>query len=305
MQRQLDHADLLVPAGHKLNLAAVDAAFTADFKDKDDAKDKLDRDIKHLAELQDMFYADRRYALLLIFQGMDAAGKDGAIRHVMTGVSPQGVDVSSFKQPSAQELAHDYLWRCAKVLPERGRIGIFNRSYYEELAVVRVHGSLLERERLPPESRESNVWKDRYEDIVGFERHLVRNGTLVLKFFLHLSKEEQQKRLLARIDTPDKNWKMSAADLHERAYWDRYQDAYEELLTHTSTKASPWYIIPADHKWFTRVAVADVIVERLKALGLAYPIVSDEQRLQLVAEREVLADKHNTNLSPLLAVLPS
>jgi PPK2 family polyphosphate:nucleotide phosphotransferase len=305
MQRQLVHADLLVATGHKLNLATFDTAFTADFKDKDDAKDKLDADIERLAELQDMFYADRRYALLLIFQGMDTAGKDGAIRHVMSGVSPQGVDVSSFKQPSVQELAHDYLWRCAKVLPERGRIGIFNRSYYEELAVVRVHGSLLERERLPPESRESNIWNERYEDIVGFERHLVRNGTLVLKFFLHLSKEEQQKRLLARIDTPDKNWKMSAADFHERAYWDRYQDAYEKLLMHTTTEAAPWYIIPADHKWFTRVAVADVIVERLKTLGLAYPIASDEQRSQLIAERKVLSDKHSSTLSPLLAVLPS
>jgi PPK2 family polyphosphate:nucleotide phosphotransferase len=295
----------LVPAGHKIKLAAFDPAFTADFKNKGDAKHKLYGDIKHLAELQDKFYADRRYALLLIFQGMDTAGKDGAIRHVMSGVSPQGVDVSSFKQPSLEELAHDYLWRCARVLPERGRIGIFNRSYYEELAVVRVHGSLLERERLPPESRESNVWKERYEDIVDFERHLVRNGTIVLKFFLHLSKQEQQKRLLARIDTPDKNWKMSAADLHERAYWDRYQTAYEKLLTHTNTEMAPWYIIPADRKWFTRVAVADLIVERLKALGLAYPVVSEEQRSQLIEEHKVLADEHDTNVSPSIEALPS
>ncbi len=216
----------------------------------------------------------------------------------MSGISPQAVDVYPFKQSSAQELSHDYLWRCAKVLPEGGRIGIFNRSYYEELAVVRVHNSILEQERLPAEPAGSRLWKDRYQDIVSFERHLVRNGTLVLKFFLHLSKDEQRKRLLARIDVPEKNWKMSAADLHERMFWDRYQHVYEQLLTHTSTEAAPWYIIPADHKWFTRAAVADVIVARLKALGQSYPSVSEEQRLQLAVERKELEDGSDARHAP-------
>jgi PPK2 family polyphosphate:nucleotide phosphotransferase len=229
--------------------------------------------------------------LLLIFQGMDAAGKDGAIAHVMSGVSPQGVDVYSFKQPTAVELAHDYLWRCARVLPERGRIAIFNRSYYEELAVVRVHESVLEQERLPPEAPGSSIWRDRYEDIVAFERHLHRNGTLILKFFLHLSKDEQKRRLLERIDEPDKNWKFSSADLQERGYWDRYQHVYEKLLTHTTTEAAPWYIVPADHKWFTRAAIGDIIVSRLEALGLAYPALSAEQKARLPIERKQLEDE--------------
>ncbi len=224
---------------------------------------------------------------------MDAAGKDGAIRHVMSGVSPQGVDVYPFKQPSERELSHDYLWRCAKVLPERGRIAIFNRSYYEELTVIRVHESLLERERLPLKPSGSRLWKERYQDIVSFESHLVRNGTLILKFFLHLSKDEQRKRLLERIDTPEKNWKISPADVQERAFWEGYRHAYEDLLTHTSTEHAPWYVIPADRKWFTRAAVADVIVARLKALGLVYPSVTDEQRAQLEAERAKLADGTN------------
>jgi PPK2 family polyphosphate:nucleotide phosphotransferase len=246
--------------------------------------------VKQLSALQDTFYADRRYALLVVFQGMDAAGKDGAIRHVMSGVSPQGVDVYSFKQPSAQELSHDYLWRCTKVLPERGRIAIFNRSYYEELTVVRVHESLLEREGIPGKPSDSTIWKERYEDIVAFERHLLRNGTLILKYFLHLSKDEQRKRLLERFDLPEKNWKISAADVHERRFWDSYQDAYEKLLTHTTTEAAPWYVIPADHKWFTRAAVADIMVARFKALKLAYPALTEDQRSQLAVERRQLAD---------------
>ena len=248
MSKTIDHADLLAPAVHDIRLGDFDPAFTADFKDKHDANEKLCRDIEQLTVLQDTFYADRRYALLIVFQGMDAAGKDGATRHVMSGVSPQGIDVHPFKQHSPQELAHDFLWRCAKVLPERGRIGIFNRSYYEELAIVRVHASLLEREDLPPEPAGSDLWKDRYEDIVAFERHLVRNGTIILKFFSHLSKGEQRKRFLARIDDPDKNWKISASDMHERTFWGRYQKAYEQILTHTSIEETPWYIVPADHK---------------------------------------------------------
>jgi PPK2 family polyphosphate:nucleotide phosphotransferase len=219
---------------------------------------------------------------------MDAAGKDGAIRHVMSGVSPQGVDVYAFKQPSERELAHDYLWRCGKVLPERGRIAIFNRSYYEELAVVRVHESVLAAERLPPEPHGSDLWKTRYDDIVAFERHLIRNGTLIVKFFLHISKDDQRKRLLERIDVPERNWKISAADVRERAFWADYRHAYDHLLTHTSTEAAPWYVIPADHKWFARAAVADVLVTGLEALGLAYPVVSSVQRSELLAEREKL-----------------
>jgi PPK2 family polyphosphate:nucleotide phosphotransferase len=290
---KIDHADLLARPGDEVHLADFDPAFTSDFKGKHDAEEKLGGDLERLSALQDVFYADRRYALLIVFQGMDSAGKDGVIRHVMSGVSPQGVDVYPFKQPSEQELSHDYLWRCAKVLPERGRIAIFNRSYYEELTVVRVHESLLERERLPPEPSGSRLWKERYHDIVSFESHLVRNGTLILKFFLHLSKDEQRKRLLERIDTPEKNWKISPADVHERASWQGYRHAYEDLLTHTSTEHSPWYVIPADRKWFTRAAVADVIVARLKALGLAYPSVTGEQRAQFEVERAKLAGEMN------------
>jgi PPK2 family polyphosphate:nucleotide phosphotransferase len=230
---------------------------------------------------------------------MDAAGKDGAIRHLMSGVSPQGVDVYPFKQPSSQELSHDYLWRCAKVLPERGRIAIFNRSYYEELAVVRVHEALLEHEDLPPHPSGAAVWNDRYEDIVSFERHLIRNGTLIVKFFLHLSKEEQAERFLERIDMPEKNWKFSASDVRERSYWRRYREVYEKLLSHTSTEPAPWYIVPADRKWFTRAAVADVVVARLRALGLTYPGVSAEQRTEMATEREKLVE--DSKLAPLVA----
>ena len=286
----IDHADLLATPGCDIKLAKFDSSFTAAFKHKDDAKGKMRADLKQLSQLQDVLYADQKYALLIIVQGMDAAGKDSAIRHVMSAVSPQGVDVYPFKQPSAQELSHDYLWRCAKVLPERGRIGIFNRSYYEELTIVRVHAGLLERENLPPHPADADVWKDRYQDVVSFERHLARNGTIVLKFFLHVSKEEQGKRFLMRIDTPAKNWKFSAADARERGFWDSYRHAYEKLLTHTSTESAPWYIIPADHKWFTRAAVADVIVTRLKELGLKYPAITAEQQAALTEERERLAD---------------
>jgi PPK2 family polyphosphate:nucleotide phosphotransferase len=289
--KSIDHSNLLVTPGHTIHLADFDPGLTYDFATKRDAEGKLQADIEHLSALQDLFYAQGRYALLIILQGMDTAGKDGVIKHVMSGVNPQGVSVHSFKTPSPEELAHDYLWRCTNVLPERGRIGIFNRSYYEELTVVRVHTSLLEDAQLPPETEVRDVWKERFEDIMAFERHLSRNGTLILKFFLHLSKSEQRTRLLNRIDTPEKNWKMSAADVRERAFWDAYQHAYEKILTHTSTKWAPWYIIPADHKWFTRAAVADVIVARLKALELTYPHVDAEQRGLLLAERKQLAEE--------------
>jgi PPK2 family polyphosphate:nucleotide phosphotransferase len=281
---QLNHADFLVETGRTVNLADFDPASTGDFKKKQHAREKLRRDVTRLAALQDMFFSQEHYALLIIFQGMDGAGKDGAIKHVMTGVNPQGIDVNSFKVPSAVDLTHDYLWRSNQKLPPRGKIGIFNRSYYEELAVVRVHPAVLAREELPPEvTAASTIWNERYEDITAFERHLSRNGTRVLKFFLHLSNEEQRKRLLERVETPAKNWKLSAADVHERTFWDSYQHAYEELLTHTSVEAAPWYVIPADHKWFSRVAVASIIVAELDSLGLNYPQVSEQQRENLVA----------------------
>jgi PPK2 family polyphosphate:nucleotide phosphotransferase len=296
LSKHIDHADLLALPGHDVELARFDPGFTCNFRDKRDAKVKLRADIKQLFALQDTFYADGRYALLIIFQGMDAAGKDGAIKHVMSGVNPQGIDVHSFKQPSAEELAHDYLWRCAKVLPERGRIGIFNRSYYEELGIVRVHPELLESERLPPQRSGDGIWEDRFAEITAFEQHLFRNGTIILKFFLHISKDEQRKRLLRRIDTLQKNWKLSASDVAERTFWDSYQVAYEKMLANTSTASAPWYIIPSDHKWFTRVAVADVIVAQMKALGLTYPQVGEAQRALLVAEREQLVSKSDNTL---------
>jgi len=286
----LDHIELQVKPGLDVGLADFDAGSTGVFHSHHHAKTKLRSDIKRLADLQSIFYASEQYALLIVLQGMDAAGKDGAIKHVMTGVNPQGVDVNSFKVPSTLELEHDYLWRTTKVLPPRGRIGIFNRSYYEELVVTRVHASLLDHEDLPPGSATApDLWQDRFEDINAFERHMSRNGTVIVKLFLHLSRDEQRKRLLARIDTPEKNWKLSAADVHERTFWNNYQRAYEEMLEHTSTEWAPWYIVPADHKWFTRVAVAGIIVAKLESLGLTYPHVSDDQRAHLAALGEQLA----------------
>jgi PPK2 family polyphosphate:nucleotide phosphotransferase len=290
--KSIDHARLLVEPGTRVDLADFDPGSTSGFKTKDDARATLLADIERLSALQEVFYANGSRALLIVFQGMDAAGKDGAIKHVMSGVNPQGVDVLSFKTPTTEELAHDYLWRAAKVLPQRGRIGIFNRSYYEELAVVRVHPELLRGENVPRASG-SHVWKERFEDITAFERHLSRNGTLILKFFLHISNDEQRKRLLARIDRPEKNWKISVADVRERAFWDAYGRAYSELLTYTSTEEAPWYVIPSDRKWFTRAAVANIIVARLKALDLTYPHVSDERRAQLLAERENLVNNRH------------
>jgi len=293
----INHADLLVKPGRIVDLKDFDPRSTGDFKTKHHATAKLHADIKQLSALQEVFYASGQYALLIVLQGTDTAGKDGAIKHVMTGVNPQGVDVHPFKVPSTIELAHDYLWRTTKALPQRGRIGIFNRSYYEELTVVRVHPSVLEDERLPPGSATA-LWKDRYEDINAFERHMTRNGTVILKFFLHLSKEEQRKRLLKRIDTPAKNWKLSASDIREREFWDGYHHAYEEELTHTSTDSAPWYIIPADRKWFARLAIASIVVAKLEALNLTYPVVSDEQRAHLVAVREQLRAQSDHNGKP-------
>jgi len=283
--------ELLVEPGCDVGLANFDPGSTGTFDTQAHAQTKLHKDIKRLAALQDVFSAAGHYALLIVLQGMDSAGKDGIIKHVMTGVNPQGVDVSSFKVPSATELQHDYLWRTTNALPPRGRIGIFNRSYYEEVVVARVHAAVLDREDIPPGSEASpDLWNDRFQDINAFERHMTRNGTVIVKFFLHLSKEEQRKRLLKRIDKPDKNWKLSASDVHERTFWNSYQRAYEELLAHTSTEWAPWYIVPADHKWFTRVAVGDIIVAKLAALGLTYPHVSDDQRAHLAALGEQLAE---------------
>jgi PPK2 family polyphosphate:nucleotide phosphotransferase len=277
----MDHKVFVVPPGNKFILKKNDPAYTALFKNKEDALKKLEGDIYSIARLQDILYAQDQYALLVIFQAMDAAGKDGAIEHVMSGLNPQGCQVFSFKEPSHEELDHDFLWRCMKALPERGRIGIFNRSYYEEMLVVRVHPELVKNERLPTRSGGKEFWKQRYEDINHFERHLVRNGVVVLKFFLNVSKDEQKQRFLERIEIPEKNWKFSIADANERRYWDKYMDAYEDTLRHTSTKWAPWYIIPADHKWFTRVAVADILLKTLTSLDLKYPTVSKERIAEL------------------------
>lgn len=284
----MNRDSLLVPPKRSISLKDYDPADTCGFKNGDDARGKREADILRLRELQDLFYASRARALLVIFQGMDASGKDGAIDHVMSGVNPQGIQVSSFKAPSSEELAHDYLWRHVKVLPERGQIGVFNRSYYEEVVVVRVHPALLERQQLPPSSRHDAIWRERFDDINALERHLVRNGTVIVKFFLHVSKEEQKRRLLDRIDTPAKNWKFSLSDVEERAHWDDYMKAYENLLSHTSSADAPWYIVPADHKWLSRTVVADVLVATLRSLNLQYAVLSDQQQRDLLVARELL-----------------
>jgi len=260
--------------------------------DKDDAKKQaeavLQRNLEELAEAQQLLYADDRYSLLIIFQAMDAAGKDGTIKHVMSGVNPQGCQVFNFKQPSVEELDHNFLWRCMRCLPERGRIGIFNRSYYEEVLVVKVHPELLDRQKLPPGKRKKGFWKARYDDINAFERHLVRNGTVILKFFLHVSKKEQKKRFLERLDRPEKHWKFSARDVAEREFWDDYMQAYEDALGATSTSWAPWYIVPADDKWVTRAAVADIITSTIREMDLRYPEISPEERQALMEARRQL-----------------
>jgi PPK2 family polyphosphate:nucleotide phosphotransferase len=257
-----------VRSSHLVDLKSIDAASTDGFVDKQAAVKTLERDIVELASAQDVLSAASTCALLIIFQGMDSAGKDGAIKHVMSGVNTQGVHVWSFKQPSAEELRHDYLWRCAKVMPERGRIGIFNRSYYEDVLVTRVHPELLGGAAPKSRAGREEFWQRRYEDINAYERYLARNGTHIVKFFLHISKGEQRERLLARLEDPKKRWKFSLTDVQQRAYWDQYQLAYEKMLSRTSTSWAPWHVIPSDHKWFTRVAVADVVVGTIKSLKL-------------------------------------
>lgn len=283
---------LLVPPDKKITLAQdYDPAFTAGFKGKKEAGQKLAENAERLAEYQDILYAQDTYALLILFQAMDAAGKDGAVKHVMSGVNPQGCQVFSFKSPSTEELDHDYLWRCMKCLPERGRIGIFNRSYYEEVLVVRVHPEFLSAQKIPPSARE-NIWQNRFEQINAFEKYLVENGIIVLKFFLNVSKEEQKQRFLDRINQPEKNWKFSPADVRERGFWNDYQAAYEECLNHTSTEWAPWFVIPADAKWFTRLAVSEIIIHTLKRLNLRYPQISEERRRELLEIRKLLESEN-------------
>jgi len=280
--------------GKKFSLKDFDPADTAglskDFK-KEESEPLLQRSTQQLAELQDKLYAQDRWSLLLIFQAMDAAGKDGTIKHVMSGVNPQGCQVFSFKTPSTEELNHGYLWRTSSAMPARGKIGIFNRSYYEEVLVVRVHPEVLEGEHLPNECLNKDIWKERFEDISAFERYATRNGTAIRKFFLNVSKEEQKRRFLSRLDEPQKNWKFSAADVRERGFWDNYQKNYEDMIRHTATKNAPWIVVPADNKWFARMVVSSVIVDALEEMKLSYPEVSDEKRRALAAARRELEGK--------------
>ena len=260
-------------------------------KDKSEAKAMLAEGVQLLVGLQEKLYADDRWSVLIIFQAMDAAGKDSVVEHVMSGLNPQGVQVHSFKQPSAEELDHDFLWRAARNLPERGRIGIFNRSYYEEVLVVRVHPEILERQKLPKTPDGKDLWQQRFDDICAFERHLTRNGTRILKFFLHVSKEEQRKRFLARIDEPAKRWKFSMADVAERKFWDKYQEAYEDMIRHTSHPEAPWFVVPADHKWFTRMVVAGALVQELQALGVDFPKVEGKALKELQEAGKALREE--------------
>ena len=274
--------------GSKFRLKDVDPADTGPIESKEKAREYLRSGIERLTKLQDMLYAQDRWALLLVFQAMDAAGKDGTIKHVLSGVNPQGCQVYSFKSPSTEEIDHDFLWRTNKSLPERGRIGIFNRSYYEEVLVVRVHPEYLKAQRLPQGLVTKHIWKERYEDIASFERYATRNGIAVRKFFLHVSKKEQKKRFLERLDRPDKNWKFSSADARERERWDDYMEAYEDMIRATATHEAPWYVVPADNKWFTRLVVGAAIVEALEDMDLAYPTVDEAKKHELDVARALL-----------------
>jgi PPK2 family polyphosphate:nucleotide phosphotransferase len=272
-------------------LKDFDPADTRHWRSKEDASKALQEGVERTAELQNMLYAQDNWALLLIFQAMDAAGKDGAINHVMSGVNPQGCQVYSFKAPSETELQHDFLWRTTRALPERGRIGIFNRSYYEEVLIVRVHPEIMNNQKLPEALVGKDVWQERFEDIRCFERHMARSGTVIRKFFLHVSKKEQKRRFLDRLEEPEKNWKFSAGDIHERMYWDEYQNAYEDMIRNTATKHAPWHVVPADNKWFTRLVVSTVIVETLESLHLSYPKVDAAKKKELEEGRHVLESK--------------
>src|SRR5512142_35918 len=282
-----------VKDGEGFRLSKVDPAATLGIKSKEAAAETVARGVERLSALQEKLYAQDRWAVLLVFQALDAAGKDSTIKHVMSGVNPQGCEVYSFKAPSNEDLDHDFFWRAAKCLPERGRIGIFNRSYYEEVLVVRVHPEILAREKLPAAVMTKDIWKERFEDIVAFDRHLARNGTLILKFFLHVSRAEQRRRFLERLDKPSKNWKFSAADLAERERWDDYMSAYEEMIRHTAQPGAPWYVVPADHKWFTRLVVVEAIIAALEQLDLAFPTVPPGERKALQAARAELEREGN------------
>ncbi len=282
-----------VTNGDKFKLKDFDPGDTGDVDfDKQDGKEILEVGVKKLARLQERLYAEGKWAILMVLQGIDTAGKDGVIKHVLSGVNPQGCSVHSFKQPSHLELAHDFLWRCTVALPIRGRIGIFNRSYYEETIVVRVHPELLEKQNIPEKLVTKDIWKERYQDINDWERHLARSGTVPLKFFLNISKEEQLERLLARVDDPDKTWKFSPYDVEERKLWDQYQEVYEDTIRNTATKHAPWYVVPCDKKWFARLVVAGALIEQLEKLDLEFPKVSDEDMKAIeAAHAELLAEK--------------
>lgn len=286
----MDINEFRIKEGKTVKLRDFKTNGTGKFDSKEDAAGKLEENIERMAEMQDKLYAQDRYSLLVILQAMDTAGKDGVIKHVMIGLNPQGTYVQSFKQPSVEELDHDYLWRVNKHLPERGRIGIFNRSYYEEVLVVKVH-NLVQNQQIPDEFKTDKIWEERYRQIRDYERYLTENGTVIVKIFLHISKEEQKERLLKRIDEPSKNWKFSAGDLAEREYWDQYQECYEQAISHTSTNRAPWFVIPADKKWFARLAVSEIIVRTLQDLKLDYPSVSDEQHRVIEECRQRLLEE--------------
>lgn len=280
-----------VDHGKHFRLKDYDPADTGHWKSKEHAAEALEEGIARTADLQDKLYAQDRWALLLIFQAMDAAGKDGAIKHVMSGVNPQGCQVYSFKTPSEVELQHDFLWRTTRAMPERGHIGIFNRSYYEEVLVVRVHPEILESQKTPPALITKKIWDERFEDIRCFERHMARSGTIIRKFFLNVSRKEQKKRFLERLDEPEKNWKFSAGDVRERKCWEDYMEAYEDAIRNTATEDAPWYVVPADNKWFTRLVISTVVVDALESLKLAYPEVDSEKKKELDAAKKSLSGK--------------
>lgn len=281
-------APFRITNGARFSLKQIEPSDTAGLQSKERAKEALEDGVQMLRELQEKLYAQDKWALLLIFQAMDAAGKDSTIKHVMSGVNPQGCQVFSFKAPSIQELDHDFLWRTTLCLPERGRIGIFNRSYYEEVLVVRVHQELLQHQKLPPALVTKHIWKERFEDINHFERYLSRNGVVIRKFFLHVSKEEQKRRFLRRLDEPEKNWKFSLIDARERQYWDDYMAAYEDMIRHTASQHAPWYVVPADNKWFTRLVVAAAIIETLRSLDLRFPTIDKAKLKEIAAVRKAL-----------------
>jgi PPK2 family polyphosphate:nucleotide phosphotransferase len=282
------HSRFRITNGHRFRLKQIRPGDTAGLDSKDETASRLARGLESLRNQQEKLYAQGTWALLLIIQAMDAAGKDSTIEHVMSGVNPQGCQVSAFKAPSTEELAHDFLWRTTNRLPRRGQIGVFNRSYYEEVLVVRVHPELLTKQRLPSSLVSKNIWSERFEDINAFERHLRRSGVAILKFFLHVSKETQRKRFLERIDTPAKNWKFALGDVRERAHWREYMAAYEDMIRHTATPDAPWWVVPADHKWFTRLVVAEAIADTMKNLGLHFPAIDAAQRKELAAARAAL-----------------